>query len=95
MARIVVTPDILRTQSSQIMNLKSQHDATMQQLKNLVSSLGSIWEGQAQVAFDQKFQSMQPTFRQFSDMLQEYADNLRVTANTMEQTDQQIANQIK
>ena len=95
MALIQVTPDLLRAQAAEVRNIRDEHEATMMKLTNLVNNLNGIWKGEAQDAFVAQYQSMQPTFRQFSEMLAEYGQKLDSTANVLEETDRTIANQFR
>lgn len=90
MALIQITPDSLRSNATSVMNYKNEHDQTMQKLGQLIRSLQETWKGEAQNAFYQKFESMQQTFTQFSEMLKGFADNMNKAAQQLEATDQQL-----
>ncbi len=95
MALIQVTPDLLRGQANQVRQIRDEHEAAMQKLTSLVNNLNAIWKGEAQDAFVAQYQSMQPTFRQFSELLAEYAQKMDNTANILEETDRSIASQLR
>ncbi len=88
MALIQVTPETLRSKASDVRSYKSQHDEVMAKVKNLVYALNEVWKGEAQDAFLTKFESMQPTFTNFSEMLEGYAKLMDTAANELETTDQ-------
>ena len=94
MALIQVTPELLRGKAGNLRSLKSQHDDTMRQIKTLVDGLVEQWKGDAQTAFVQKFNSMQPTFNQFSEMLENFAKLMDASANDLEQADLNAKNRI-
>lgn len=90
MAMIQVTPETLRSKASDVRSYKSQHDDVMAKVKNLVYALNEVWKGEAQDAFLAKFESMQPTFTNFSEMLEGYAKLMDTAANELETTDQSL-----
>ena len=90
MAMIQITPESLRQNASSVMNYKSEHDQTIQRLSQLIRGLQETWKGEAQNAFYQKFEGMQQTFTQFSEMLKGFADNMNNAAQQLEATDQQL-----
>ena len=87
MAIIQVTPELLESKAGEVRNLKAQHDEVMAKMKNLVHSLNEQWKGEAQTAFVAKFDSMQPTFNNFSQMLEEYAKLMNTAATKLQETD--------
>lgn len=90
MAVIQVTPDLLESKANEVRSLKAQHDEVMTKMKNLVHSLNEQWKGEAQTAFVAKFDSMQPTFNNFSDMLEGYAKMMDTSAKTLRESDQAL-----
>ena len=90
MALIQVTPDLLRGKVTELRNLRGEHDQTMQKMRTLITGLNEVWKGEAQDAYVAKYESMQPTFNNFSEMLEEYAKLMDTAANTIEQTDQSL-----
>lgn len=87
---IQVTPEMLRSKASSVRSYKSQHDETMAKLKNLIRGLNEIWKGDAQQAFISKYEGMQPTFKDFSEMLEGYAKLMDIAAKELEATDQSL-----
>lgn len=90
MAVIQVTPDLLESKANEVRSLKAQHDEVMTKMKNLVHSLNEQWKGEAQTAFVAKFDSMQPTFNNFSEMLEGYAKMMDTSAKTLRESDQAL-----
>ena len=90
MAIIQVTPELLESKASEVRNLKAQHDEVMAKMKSLVHSLNEQWKGEAQTAFVAKFDSMQPTFNNFSQMLDGYAKMMDTSAKTLRESDQAL-----
>ena len=90
MAIIQVTPELLQGKATEVRGLKSNHDETMAKLKNLVMALNEQWKGEAQDAFVAKFESMQSTFTNFSEMLEGYAKLMDTAAKELQSTDQAL-----
>jgi len=90
MAIIQVTPEVLSSKASEVRSLRNQHDETMAKLRSLVLALNETWKGEAQDAFVAKFESMQSTFTNFSEMLEGYAKLMDTTAREMQNTDQSL-----
>lgn len=91
--RIKVTPELLRSNASEMRTLRANHDDIINQLSAKVSGLSPEFEGAAATAYINKFDSMRSTFTSFSEMLEEFATKLDAVANTMEAADQQAAAQ--
>ena len=92
MALIQVTPDLLNSQAQQLRTIKTNHDQTMQQMRSLIMNLNQIWKGAAQDAYVAKYESMQPVFENFSQMIEEYAALMNTAANAMQETDASLSN---
>ena len=91
MAVIQVTPETLRGKANEVRGHKSTHDDTMAKLKSLIHGLNAEWKGKAQDAFVAKFDSMQSSFTQFSQMLEDYAKLMDTAARELEIKDQELA----
>lgn len=90
MARIEVTPEMLREKSTQVRTYKEEYISVIQKLTTLVNGLTDIWQGEAQTTFQGKFEGMKSTFTQFEQILEEYALNLSDAANTYEQAENAV-----
>ena len=90
MAVIQVTPETLRQKATDVRTYKGEHDDVIAKLKTLVNGLNETWKGEAQDAFLAKFESMQSTFTNFSEMLEGYAKLMDTAATQLENTDQSL-----
>lgn len=90
MAIIQVTPELLETKAAEVRQLRAEHDEVMAKMKTLVHALNEIWKGEAQDAFLAKFDGMQPTFTNFSEMLEGHAVLMDTSAKTLRETDQAL-----
>ncbi len=89
--RITITPDELRS-SSQTFNSKADEITDiLEQLRSEVDSLESTWDGAAQDSFFQSYEEMNQTLVQFPEILQGIAQQLTAVADTLEQTDEELA----
>ena len=87
MAMIQITPELLQSKAAEVRSLKSNHDDTMQKLNNLIHALNDQFKGEAHDAFVAKFDSMQSSFKNFSEMLEEYAKMMDTAAREFETVD--------
>lgn len=87
MALIQVTPDLLNGKATELRTLRSQHDEAMSKMRTLIMGLNEVWKGDAQDAFVAKYESMQSTFTNFSQMLEEYAKLMNTAAQKLQETD--------
>ena len=88
MAIIQVTPELLESKAGEV------RDELMAKMKTLVHSLNEQWKGEAQEAFVAKFDSMQSTFTNFSEMLEGYAKMMDTSAKTLREADQALKSSI-
>lgn len=94
MALIQVTPDLLRGKSNELRGYKSQHDEAMSKMRTLIMGLNEVWKGDAQDAFVAKYESMQATFTNFSQMLEDYAKLMDTAAQRLQETDTGLQSQM-
>ena len=84
---LTFTPEIFRYRAEDIRKSRSEHDATIQRLNQIVFDLEKVWEDEKHTAFVGKYRSMEATFRNFSEMLEGYAqlmDNAATQLQTYE-----------
>lgn len=87
MALIQVTPDLLKGKANELRSLKGNHDEAMTKMRTLIMGLNEIWKGDAQAAYVAKYESMQSTFTNFSQMIEEYAKLMDTAANKLQEAD--------
>ncbi len=88
---IQVTPDLLRSKAGELRGYRSEHDDAINKITNLVNGLPSEFKGGAASAYIEKFNSMQSTFTNFSELLEDLAKKLDIAADNFETTDSQTA----
>ena len=57
----------------------------MSKMRTLILGLNEVFKGDAQDALVAKYESMQPTFNNFSQMLEEYAKLLNTSAQKFQE----------
>ena len=90
MANIKITPELLRQKSTELKGLKGEQEVVMGKITSLVNGLSEQWTGDAQQAFQSKYQSMEPQLRKFADVIENYTKLMDKAAMEMESTDQSI-----
>ena len=90
MSLIQVTPDMLRARCADVRRCRAENDANIQKLTSIINGLNDVWRGSAQDAFVERYRSMEPTFRNFSEMLEGYAKLMDTAARELEATDQAL-----
>lgn len=91
MALIQVTPDLLKGKATELRGYKAEHDEAMNKMRSLMTNLNEVWKGDAQDALLAKYESMQNTFTQFSQMLEDYAKLMDTSAAQMAELDSSLA----
>ena len=91
---ILVTPEELRRQAKQIRMLENADKNVMWNLTRLVQTLTVAWNSPSQVAFVNKYMSMQPAVESFHQAIEELALLMERHADRMEKVDQDMANKI-
>lgn len=91
MATIQVTPELLNSKATELRTLKTVHDENMAKMGTLIMGLNEIFKGAASDAYVAKYQSMQTTFTNFSQMLEDYAAMLDKAATEFTTKDSEVA----
>ena len=90
MALNQVTPELLTAKANELRGLKSNHDEAMAKMRTMIMGLNEIWKGDAQAAYVAKYESMQPTFNNFTQMIEDYARLMDTAAQKLQETDQAL-----
>lgn len=91
MAVIQMTPELLNEKAKELRGLRQEHDEAMKKMGTLIHGLDAIWKGDSQTAYINKFDSMQGTFTNFSEMIEQYAVLMDNAARQMQETDAGLA----
>lgn len=91
MASIKISPDLVRTVAGQFQQ-KSQDTGTMvQQLQSAVKGMESEWQGLSSQRFFSDYTQWSQQMQKYVQTLADIGNELTRIANTLEQTDQQLA----
>lgn len=94
-ARITISPEELRTASSNFANKAGEIREILQYLRSEVSRLESTWDGAAQDQFFMSYEEMAKTLDQFPEVVDGLSQQLSAVAQTLEETDQALADSLK
>lgn len=92
--QIKLTPEELRASARRYSEGSQNIEEILNQLKSEQQVIDSNWEGVAWERFDQQFNDLVPQVQQFSQLLDDIYQQLLSVADTIEQTDQDIASRI-
>lgn len=94
-SRITITPEELRTASTNFATKAGEVRELLQYLRSEVNRLESTWEGAAQDQFFVTYEEMAKTLDQFPDVVDGISQQLSNVAQTLEETDQALADSLK
>lgn len=92
---IRVTPEELFTKSGEYSAASGRVQDLIQTLDGYRDQLESMWEGQASEAFIEQYMVLRESFLKMSNLLEEVSVQIRSTGETLRDTDQQIAGNIR
>ena len=87
MPEILLSPEILRSESQKLNSHRNQLNEAVQKIKTLVDSLESGWHGKAQTKFITSFNEKKATYDKFSTDMEAFARFMSEYASAMETTD--------
>ena len=94
-ARITITPEELRTASTNFANTAGEVREILEYLRSEVNRLESTWDGAAQDQFFMTYEEMAKTLDQFPEVVDGISQQLSAVAQTLEETDQALADSLK
>ncbi len=94
-ARITITPEELRTSSTNFANKAGEIREILEYLRAEVNRLESTWDGAAQDQFFMTYEEMAKTLDQFPEVVDGISQQLSAVAQTLEETDQALADSLK
>lgn len=93
--RITITPEELRTASSNFESKAGELEELLNYLKTQVENLEQTWDGAAQDQFFIMYNELNNNLKQMPEVLKSISANLSNVAQTMEETDNALASQLK
>lgn len=94
-ARITISPEELRTASTNFANKAGEIREILEYLRSEVNRLESTWDGAAQDQFFMTYEEMAKTLDQFPEVVDGLSQQLNAVAQTLEETDQALADSLK
>lgn len=85
----------LRSQARRYNQESGEVESMIGRLDNLMSDLEAEWEGQASRAFAEQYADIRPSVVDLQNLLDKICTQLISVADTIEQNEQDIANQIR
>ena len=93
--QIRITPDQMRVRASEYRTYSGNVENVITKLDTLLQNLQGEWEGQASESYAARYQELRPGFVKAEELIKEIAAALDSTANIVEETDTNIANQFR
>lgn len=94
-SQIRITPEQMRGRASEYRVEAGNVEGVIAKMDTLLSTLQAEWEGAASESYAARYQELRPGFIKVQDLINEIATALDATANTLEETDTNIANQFR
>ena len=91
--QIRMTPDIMRERAGEYRTEADNVQSVIDKMDRLLETLLTEWEGSASEAYANKFAELRPSFVKGKELIDDIAMALDKTAEAVESTDTQIANQ--
>lgn len=92
---ILLTPENLMSEASNLLNYKSALDDIFNQIANLIAGFVSHWHGETQTAFADSFNQKRAVFDKFSQDMASFADFMKTYAISMQDTEKGNANRAR
>ena len=93
--QIRITPEQMRIRAKQYRAEADTVNGVITAMNNLLTQLQSEWEGAASESYAIRYEKLKPSFIQTEELIREIAAALDSTANIVEETDTNIANQFR
>lgn len=93
--QIRITPEQMRGRASEYRTQAGNVESVIQKLDSLLQNLQGEWEGSASESYAARYQELRPGFVKAQELIKEIASALDSTANIVEETDTNIANQFR
>ncbi len=93
--QIRMTPDTMRARAGEYTAEGQKLQEIITKMDNLLRQLQGEWEGNASRAYAEKFAQLRPGFVKAKELIDEISQALKSTAQIVEETDQNIANQFR
>ena len=89
--QIRITPDQMRSRANEYRVEADNVGNVISKMDSLLSALQSEWEGESSRAYASRFNELRPSFVKAQYLINEISQSLDTTAQTLEETDANIA----
>lgn len=93
--QIRVTPQELYDMAREYNSESGQVNDQITRLDGMINHLNSVWEGASSEAFAAQYEELKPSFMKMAQLLEDVSTQLGETGRILEDTDRQIASQIR
>ena len=94
--QILMTPEEMRSNATTIDNYRDNIVTILGQLDTTIRLVEEGWKGASQCSFLDGYRDLKANaLSKFPDILEGISSQLNASANTMEQTDQELANMLR
>ena len=93
--QIRISPDQMRGRASEYRGQADAVNDVITKMDNLLKNLQTEWEGDASAAYDEKYNQLRPGFVSAVNLINDIAQSLDSTAQSLEETDAAIAGQFR
>lgn len=94
-SQIKISPDQMRGRASEYRTQAEEVNGVISAMDRLLNALQSEWEGDASAAYGEKYEQLRPGFVSAVDLINDIAQSLDATAQSLEETDAAIAGQFR
>ena len=92
MALIKLTPELIREQAEQLVSNAEKNDQVIADLDSIVNGLLTGWEGPAQQAFTESYQTKRATFQSFTEIMRDFSKEVIKFADVMQNQEEMQKN---
>lgn len=89
--QIRITPDQMRSRAGEYRVEADNVGNVISKMDSLLAALQTEWEGEASRAYEARFNELRPSFVRAQELINEIAQSLDSTAQSLEETDANIA----
>ena len=93
--QIRMTPELMRERANEYRSQAEIVGEVISAMDTLLTNLQEEWEGAASRSYAERYSELKPGFEKAKELIEEIAAALDSTANIVEETDTEIANQFK
>ena len=93
--QIRISPEQMRGRATEYRTEAGRVEEVISKMDNLLKDLMSEWEGEASVAYMDKFNELRPGFVKARELINDIATALDNTAKSLEETDAAIGAQFR